>query len=64
MSIDKLTRILSIIVAAAAFTCMSTADADTLLIENVTLIDGTGRPPVAGAWVLVDNDRIRLISRD
>ncbi len=64
MNIGNLTRILSIIVAAAAYICVSTADADTLLIENVTLIDGTGRPPVAGAWVLVDNDRIRLISRD
>ena len=37
--------------------------ADTLLIENVTLIDGTGRPPVAGASVLIDGDRISRISR-
>jgi len=37
--------------------------ADTLLIENVTLIDGTGRPSVAGASVLVDGNRIKLISR-
>jgi len=29
-----------------------------LLIEDVTLIDGTGRPPVAGAYVLVEGDRI------
>ncbi len=37
--------------------------ADTLLIENVTLIDGTGRPSVAGASVLVDGDRIDRIAR-
>ena len=37
--------------------------ADTLLIENVTLIDGTGRPSVAGASVLVDGDRISRIAR-
>lgn len=37
--------------------------ADTLLIENVTLIDGTGRPSVEGASVLVDGDRISRIAR-
>ena len=37
--------------------------AATLLIENVTLIDGTGRPSVAGASVLVDGDRISRIAR-
>ena len=36
--------------------------AATLLIENVTLIDGTGRPSVAGASVLVDGDRISRIA--
>ncbi len=39
------------------------AFASSLLIENVTLIDGTGRPPVSPAWVLVENDRIRRVSR-
>jgi len=39
------------------------AYAGNLLIENVTLIDGTGRPPVAGASVLVTEDRISLVSR-
>jgi len=33
-----------------------------LLIEDVTLIDGTGRPAVAHAWVLVDGDRVRRVS--
>jgi imidazolonepropionase-like amidohydrolase len=37
--------------------------ADTLLIEDVTLIDGTGRPSVAGASVLVDGERISRIAR-
>ncbi len=37
--------------------------ADTLLIENVTLVDGTGRPAVAGTSVLVDGDRISRIAR-
>lgn len=35
-----------------------------LLIEDVTLIDGTGRPPIVGAYILVEGDRIRTISRD
>lgn len=34
------------------------AQPPSLLIENVTLIDGTGRPPVSGAFVLTDGDRI------
>jgi imidazolonepropionase-like amidohydrolase len=34
-----------------------------LLIEDVTLIDGTGRPAMAGAWVLVEGDRIAEVAR-
>lgn len=48
-------------IALAAATCASAA---TLLIEKVTLIDGTGRPPVAGASVLIEDNRIVRISRD
>jgi imidazolonepropionase-like amidohydrolase len=33
-----------------------------LLIHDVTLIDGTGRPAIGGAWVLTDGDRIVRIS--
>jgi imidazolonepropionase-like amidohydrolase len=33
----------------------------TLLIENVTLIDGTGQPPRPNAFVLVEDDRIVAI---
>ena len=35
-----------------------------LLIEKVTLIDGTGRPAVQGANVLVEGDRITAVSTD
>ena len=34
----------------------------SLLIENVTLIDGTGRPAVPNAWVLVEGDRITRVA--
>ena len=64
MNTETRARILGIIVAAVAFACVPCVSADTLLIENVTLIDGTGHPPVAGVSVLVDGDRIRLISRN
>jgi len=40
------------------------AQSQGLLIENVTLIDGTGRPAIAGASVLVQGDRIMRVSRD
>jgi imidazolonepropionase-like amidohydrolase len=32
------------------------------LIENVTLIDGTGQPPLPGAYVLVEGERIAAVS--
>lgn len=63
MKAETLARILRAIIAATALAGAFVASADTLLIENVTLIDGTGRPPVAGASVLIDGDRIQLISR-
>ena len=64
MNTEILTRILKVAVALTTLCGVFGASADTLLIENVTLIDGTGRPPVAGASVLIQDDRIRLISRD
>lgn len=39
------------------------AQAGGLLIHDVTLIDGTGRPPVEGASVLVQGDRIVRVAR-
>ena len=38
-----------------AFTTASTATAQDLLIENVSLLDGTGGPAVAGMWVAVED---------
>ncbi len=35
-----------------------------LLIEEVTLVDGTGRSPMMGAYVLVEGDRISAVSRE
>ncbi|MDT8319095.1 MAG: amidohydrolase family protein [Xanthomonadales bacterium] len=40
----------------------TTAGAD-LLIENVTLIDGTGRPALSDASVLIEGDRITRVGR-
>ncbi len=40
------------------------AQQSSLLIEGVTLIDGTGRAPIAGASVLVDGDRIVAVSTE
>jgi imidazolonepropionase-like amidohydrolase len=34
----------------------------SLLFENVTLIDGTGRPAMPNAWVLVEGDRITRVA--
>lgn len=47
---------------AALMLVWSVASAQAaLLIENVTLIDGTGRPPQPGVSVLVDGDKIALV---
>jgi imidazolonepropionase-like amidohydrolase len=35
---------------------------EPLLIENVTLIDGTGRPAVPGAAIVIEGGRIRSVS--
>lgn len=48
------------ITVAAGLT--NAAGASGLLIENVTLIDGTGRPAVEQAWVLVEDERIAAIA--
>ena len=56
-------RLHALFLAAGLLTLAPATFADTLLIENVTLIDGTGRPPVAGASVLVEDERISRIAR-
>ena len=35
----------------------------SILIADVTIIDGTGHAPIAGAFVLIDGDRITRIAR-
>lgn len=44
-----------------ALSTVSTAGAQELLIENVTLLDGTGAPAVSGAWIAVKEGRISAI---
>ena len=63
MTLQTPVRILASMLLAATLGIAPATLADTLLIENVTLIDGTGRPSVAGASVLVDGDRISRIAR-
>lgn len=60
----NMVRVLAVAAAVAALAAATCASAATLLIEKVTLIDGTGRPPVAGASVLIEDSRIVRISRD
>ncbi len=63
MTLKTPVRILAGMLLTALPGIASMTLADTLLIENVTLIDGTGRPSVAGVSVLVDGDRISRIAR-
>jgi imidazolonepropionase-like amidohydrolase len=35
---------------------------EPLVIENVTLVDGTTRPPTAGVTIVIEGDRIRSVS--
>ncbi len=63
MTPPTVARIHVALLSVALLAVVPAAVADTLLIENVTLIDGTGRPAVAGVWVLVEGERIRQIAR-
>jgi imidazolonepropionase-like amidohydrolase len=64
MLVKTCARTLHAAFAAAAIAVATAASADSLLIEDVTLIDGTGRAPVAGASILIDGDTIVRVSRD
>jgi imidazolonepropionase-like amidohydrolase len=48
-------------VVAALAAGVATAQQATLVLEGGTLIDGTGRPPVANAVVIVEGTRIKTI---
>ena len=63
MTFQAIIRIPPSLLIVAMLGIAPATSADTLLIENVTLIDGTGRPSVAGVSVLVDGDRIRQVAR-
>ncbi|MBT8078585.1 MAG: amidohydrolase family protein [Gammaproteobacteria bacterium] len=51
------------VVLAAFLLGTSAAGADSILIEDTTLIDGTGRPAVEGVYILLDGNRISRIQR-
>ncbi len=53
-----------VLLAGASAPARAAAQQTSLLFERVTLIDGTGRPPVAGAYVLVSGERIARVSRE
>ncbi|MEQ9445597.1 MAG: amidohydrolase family protein [Rhodospirillaceae bacterium] len=57
----KISR-LSIAFALSLIAFAENAAAQSVLIQNVTLIDGTGAPPVSGASVLVQDGRFAEIS--
>lgn len=61
----KTVRCVAFAVVAAVLpgALMAIQDPSSLLIADVTLIDGTGRPAVEHAWVLVEGDRISRVSR-
>lgn len=63
MNFTRFARIQTGTLLIALLSAAPVAHADSLLIENVTLIDGTGRPPVAGVSVLIDGDRIDRVVR-
>ena len=56
------------LILMAAWACLalalpSVAQPAPILIERVTLIDGTGRPAIPEAWVLTEGDRIVRVAR-
>lgn len=51
-----------LVAATLLISPVTLAGQSALLIENVTLIDGTGRPAVPNAWVLVEGDRIAAVA--
>src|ERR1019366_7040594 len=60
------TLILSVCTLVYAYSICPSAhgqqDHSSVLIENVTLIDGTGRPPLSNAFVLILGNKIAEVS--
>jgi imidazolonepropionase-like amidohydrolase len=58
-------RLFSIALLAALATAVASAQNNGIIaIRGVTLIDGTGRAPVAGATVVIDGNRIKEAGRN
>ena len=49
------------LVILALLLCAASLQAEVRVLKNFTLIDGTGRPPVSSAAMIVDNGRISWI---
>ena len=56
----RLTSCLTVALSLAAQAPLNAQS--SLLFEHVTLIDGTGRPAVPNAWVLVEGDRVTRVA--
>lgn len=56
-----LTHLVRLFAFGIIFTYIANVHAESVLIENVTLIDGTGKQPVPNAWVHVDGERITAV---
>lgn len=54
-------RVLCLALLALAGLCRPAANARNLLIQGATLIDGTGKPPVQDARILIEGNTIRQI---
>ncbi|MDE0897439.1 MAG: amidohydrolase family protein [Longimicrobiales bacterium] len=57
------TLVVAVFVIVIAFPPNATAQSNDLLVENVTVIDGTGRPAMENRHVLVQAGRIVRVSR-
>ncbi len=53
---------LALLIASSASVLLLAQAPATLVIRNVTVIDGTGRPPVSGATVVAQGSRIASVS--
>jgi imidazolonepropionase-like amidohydrolase len=54
-------RIRNSIAAGLVLLCATSLPAEVKVLKNFTLIDGTGRPPVAHAAMILDNGRIAWV---
>ncbi len=62
MRLYSTTKCVVILWIALLVGSQSVGAAQLTLIENVTLIDGTGKPPLLNAYVLIDGDTIATVS--